>query len=400
MRRVALWATITLASITWLVVTWRLREILFVLLLSLAIAATMGEPVARLERLGVSRLGSLLATYVGIFGGLILGGAALAWAMVGELDPLLHDIVRGYGAVLERVPTTAGPRSAWVASLPPAEQVSHWLTGEQPTELLSALFSYTIDAGHALAVFTVAVVLSIYWAPDRHRLERLWLSLVPPDQRGRVRRLGRDVEAEVGAYIRSEVIQTILAIGVLAIGYGLLGLKYPTTVALVAGVLWLIPLLGAALAMVPIVALGLLVSPALAGIGALFTFAVLAVLEFFVQPRFHRRSHYWGVLLVMMMLVLGDALGLAGLVLAPPVALALQKVVDEVLTPSGTGVTEGAPDLATLSARVAAIREQVQARQDETSPRLHSLLDRLDALAIEIANTAVIPTYVDEATEA
>ncbi len=400
MRRVALWATITLASITWLVVTWRLREILFVLLLSLAIAATMSEPVARLERLGVSRMGSLLATYVGIFGGLILGGAALAWAMVGELDPLLHDIVRGYGDVLERLPTTAGPRTAWVASLPPAEQVDRWLTGEQPAELLNALFSFTIDAGQAAAVFTVAVVLSIYWAPDRHRLERLWLSLVPPDQRGRVRRLGRDVEADVGAYIRSEAIQTLLAIGVLSVGYGLLGLKYPITVALVAGLVWLIPLLGAALAIVPIVALGLLVSPALAGIGALFTFAVLAVLEFFVQPRFHRRSNYWGVLLVLMMLVLGDALGVVGLVLAPPVALALQKVLDEVLAPSATTVTETPPDLAALGARVAAIREQVQARQDDTSPRLHSLLDRLDALAVEMSHTTVMPANGDDVTEA
>jgi predicted PurR-regulated permease PerM len=393
MSRVAAWAAIALAAITFMVVAWRLNEVLLVIALSLAFAATLGEPIAQLERRGWSSRLAVPAVYLAAFGALLVLVAALVWPAFGELDPLLRDALAGYHNLQERLTTMTGPRMAWLANLPSADQVSLWLTGELPAERLRGLLGLSLGVGHALGVLAVAVILSIYWAPDRHRVERLWLSLLPPHHRSKARRLWRQLDDEVGAYIRSELVQTVLAVLLLALGYRLLGIDYPFTLALAAGLAWLVPLLGVGLALLPMLLFGLLVDPAVAVIGAVYTLAVLAVLEFYVQPRIHPQRPYWGVVLLLVMLALFDTVGLFGLILAPPIALAIQLALNEVLDTSSAAPVAAA-DLAALQTRLAAVRQQVDTQAGEPSPWLDSLVERLEALLAQVAVS--VPIRADE----
>jgi len=214
--------------------------------------------------------------------------------------------------------------------------------------------------------------------------------LLSAETRSRTRRMWRKLEGDVGAYMRSELLQTILAIVVFAAGYALLGVKYPVTLAVIAGVAWLAPLLGGVLALLPVLIIGLLTGPATAALAGAYTIVVLIVLEFYVQPKFYVGGRYWGVLLVVIMLALADAFGLLGLILAPPIALALQIAIDEVLsTPAPAAAPVQRLDLTALQERLDAVRARVEREGPSASPRLLNLVQRLEALVADIENSGV-----------
>jgi predicted PurR-regulated permease PerM len=104
----------------------------------------------------------------------------------------------------------------------------------------------------------ILLFLSIYWAGNQIHFERLWLSLLPSDQRKRVRETWRTVEAELGAYLRGEVILSLLAGLVLSLGYWLIGSSFPVLLALTGALATLIPMIGVFIAIFPVLLIGLL----------------------------------------------------------------------------------------------------------------------------------------------
>ena len=100
------------------------------------------------------------------------------------------------------------------------------------------------NAGAIVSQLLIAVVVSIYWTADRVRFERLWLSLLSPEARALARTQWRAMEAGVGSYLRSELIQCIATGALLTLAYWLIGLPYPFLLAFIAALAWLIPLVG------------------------------------------------------------------------------------------------------------------------------------------------------------
>ena len=92
------------------------------------------------------------------------------------------------------------------------------MTGDQGQLVLPAILGFTQGLGDILSG---ALII----------FERLWLSLLPSGQRKQARGILRTIEQDLGAYIRSEVIQSLLAGLLLSLGYWLLGSPYPTLLA-------------------------------------------------------------------------------------------------------------------------------------------------------------------------
>ena len=169
----------------------------------------------------------------------------------------------------------------------------------------------------ALSRGALVLVLSIYWNIDRDRVERLWLSMLQAERRIRARTIWQGVEDGVGAYIRSTGILLAASGLLLALGYRLVGLDAPITLAVIAALLGLIPLLGWALAIVPALLVGLIGGPVVAALAALVTLVVFLVLKLVVAPRLsdYRRSN--PILTVLVMVALTDVLGICLLYTSP-----------------------------------------------------------------------------------
>ncbi|MCL4861111.1 MAG: AI-2E family transporter, partial [Caldilineaceae bacterium] len=286
-------------------------------------------------------------------------------------------------------------RPQLVRRLPTTEQVVAWFAQSEEGTLSEGVLRLTQDIGNLFGQAALAVVISIYWSADQLRFERLWLSLLAPDRRARARQFWRRLQADVGSYIRSEAAQTLLAGGLLLATGWLLGVKYPWMLALLASLAWLIPLIGGAIAVLAAALIGLLSSPLIAVASVIATIVILALMEFGVERRLYAHDRYWGVLVVLVMLALGDALGLVGLLVAPPVAVALQFALNEVLDrPAAPAVAMAAPQamsLDQLQERLDAIRLQLGESDQDASHRLRNLAARLEQLLIETASNVTRP---------
>lgn len=389
MRRLATLTVIILLTLLALLIVWQLRSVVLMFVLALAIAAALDEPVDALEGRGWPRALAILTVYLAVFGSLIVLLIGISFPILNEIDPLVQDFLIQYSGMQGRVFDLSGQRPIYIPRLPTTEQVSSWLIQSEGEGLAQGAMVVMQAAGNALGQVALAVVIGIYWTADQRRFERLWLSILPPERRARAREFWRTLEREVGSYIRSEVLQSVVAGGLFTVGFWLLGVKYPFILAFIASLAWLVPLVGGVMAVGAAALLGSLSGATVALLAVGYTIGVLMVMEFWLERRLYTQDRYWGVLVVLVMLALGDALGLVGLLVAPPLAVALQIAINSLLErPSSQAGESAQADLNQLRLRLAALQERIHTAGEESSPVLVNLMQRLENLIGEAERSA------------
>lgn len=326
MKRLAFYAVVIAVTLTLLILLWQFRSAVILLILSLVLTAALRPSVDFLVERGLRAPWARLLVYLLVFGILGFGIYLIVGPLLNELQQLTNYLVVLYDMTYHAWQNGSAVQKAAVGRVPPPDQLGELLAGTSGASALRLLFGVTQGAATLLAGLVVIIALSLYWSADRSHFERLWLSLLPAGQRIQARRIWYKTEGTMGAYLRSEFLQSVLAVIILAIGYRLIGLDYPILMGLLAGVAWLIPLVGFVFAALISFLLGLASGGGLPlALSALaLTAVVLAFLEFFVEPRLFRRNQFSGVLIIVAIVMMVDAYGLTGFLIAPPLAVALQ----------------------------------------------------------------------------
>jgi predicted PurR-regulated permease PerM len=276
-------------------------------------------------------------------------------SIINEIEMASNSLASSYEYITANWPVNGTPFQRTISEqLPPSEDLYNWLAGDQAAQTATTLFGVTANIFSFIGKFSVILILSLYWNADKVHFERLWLSLVPVEKRFQAREVWRSIEGGVGAYIRSEVLQSLLAGILLWLGYRAIGLNYAVLLALFGAVAWLIPWFGAVLAVIPPFLVGLATSPLVAVVALVYTLLILLIQELIIEPRFFPRQNYSSVILVLVFLVMADAFGLIGFVLAPVVAAAIQISVRYLLQPP-TMTTPPARDFTVAEQEVTAL---------------------------------------------
>jgi hypothetical protein len=127
----------------------------------------------------------------------------------------------------------------------------------------------------------------------------------------------------------------------------------------------------------------------MAVLAAVYTVLVFALLEFGVEPRLFNRQQYNSLLIALVVLALGEEFGLVGVLLAPPLAAALQILGSHLLVPASTPAARPVDEqLTVLEERLASVRTLMAQSAAAPTPQVENLVDRLEAL-LDKANTTV-----------
>jgi predicted PurR-regulated permease PerM len=313
--------------------------------------------------------------YLLVFGILALGLYLISESLLNELRVLSNYVVVAYQNTYKDWLTGTSMQQAIAARLPAPDQMTETVGGSAGATALQLLFGVTQNLGTIAAGLVIIVVLSLYWSADRSHFERLWLSLLPAGRRIQARRIWQKTE------------------GTLAIGYALVGNDFPILTGLLAGIAWIIPLVGFVFAALFSFLMGLASTgdlfPAVASL--VMTAVVLAFLEFVVEPRLFRRSQFSGVLIIVVIAMMVDAYGLTGFLIAPPLAVALQVLLGQVTQAIRRGPTT-AVELDTIEKRLEAVNELYPLDESGNGgmpPDVASLYGRLKELVAEAREAAV-----------
>jgi len=377
-KQLVVFGAAVMTTLLALVALWQFRLVVVYVLISLTLAAALRPLVNRLAHRSFKvRVAWMLLYLVALssFGFLffLTGKTAL-----NEIQQLAQTV-----SVQDawRLPTWLEGSSfqqALVARLPPPSKFFEAVTGDQGQLVLPALLGFTQGLGDMVSGVIVVLFLSLYWSLNQIHFERLWLSLLPSELRKHARGIWRTIEPDLGAYIRSEVVQSLLAAWLLGLGYWLLGSPYPTLLALIGALAWLIPVVGAALAVIMPLLIGLLTSAQLSLFTALYTLVVLIALQVWVEPRLFRRKWDNPILTLVLLLALADAFGLLGILVAPPLSAVCQILWNLLI--SHRLASGAAAQISDLKQRQAALRAAIEVMDELPPPLVISSMDRLTHL--------------------
>ncbi len=384
MKRIATNTLIVLATLALVGLVYVFRYAFILFLMSLFLAAAVRPLAERFHTRLIGRAPAVIIAYV-----LILAVVAVViWAVmpsiVQELTVFTHQVSAAYETIYITWPKGSPVQQAIVSRLPAPSQLYDLYNQEGINVVAQGALGAASSLGSLIAALALIVVLSVYWSADRVYFERLWLSLLPVESRSRARGIWRDMEERLGAYLRNELVRSFLVSIFVGFGLLLMGVPYPTLLAISAAFLTLIPWLGVVLVSLPVFLSGLSVSPLLGLAGVVYTILVLVAMEALVQPRLFSRERYSSLLMVILAFILADSLGLLAILAAPPLTAAIQLFVQHMRVP----VEEIMPvksvrRIADLRERVDHIHVMAKEMEDEITPQAENMITRLDALVAE-----------------
>ena len=384
MKRIAWYTAIVLFTLTGVFVLWQFRTPILLFILSLAVAAIVRPVVNLLAARGIPRGLALAITYLAVVGIIVALGIFLVGPLIDEMQALVADLPGRYSQTQTQWSNGSGLQQLMAAILPDIDNFSEIITGGKWELFIQNLMEMTLGSLDVLSHILLVFVLSIYWSADEEHFKRLWLSLLPLDQRTRWRDIWQNIEKEIGGYLRSEFFQSLLTVIILGIGYQLIGLQYPVFFAIFAAISWLIVWFGGVAAVILALLAGLSISAAMGVAAAVLTIAVLAFLEFVVEPRIFKRERLSSLLVVILVLLMVKEYGVFGFLVAPPLAAAVQIAANQLYKPTMIALNEvEAPptiQIDLLKDRLHAV-QAMAAQQSEPPPQeIVNLIDRLNEL--------------------
>jgi len=367
-----------MATLLAMTALWQFHIVIVYVLVSLALAATVRPLVQYWSEHGLVRRVLLVV-------GIIACLAALGFLLFMSGDAVIGQIQK---FVVSLAVKDEWSLPAWLqgssfqrmlmSRIPQPGKLLVAITGDQGQLVLPVILDFTQGIGNILSGGLVIFFLSIYWSINQIHFERLWLSLLPPGQRRQARGIWRTIERDLGAYIRSELIQSLLAAMLLGFGYWILGSPYPTLLALIGALAWLIPVVGAPLAVFPPLLMGLQTSAQLGLLTAVYTLVVLIALQVWIEPRLVKHRSDNPILTLIILLAMADAFGLLGILMAPPLSAVLQILWGRLV--SRPVVLGASAQLSDLKERQARISEIIQSIGEPPIALVASSMDRLRQL--------------------
>jgi predicted PurR-regulated permease PerM len=171
--------------------------------------------------------------------------------------------------------------------------------------------------------------LALHWTLDGPRTIQSLLLLVPQGQRESIGDLISAMEAKVGFYIAGQGILS-LVIGLMAlVAYSLIGLPNALVLALVAGIMEAVPMIGPLLGAIPAAVVALAISPSKMIWVIVATAVIQQVENSVLVPRVMRKAVGVNPFVSLLAIFSFSSLfGIAGALMAIPMAAIIQLLLD------------------------------------------------------------------------
>ena len=293
-----------------LYVLWPLVLLIF---LALFLAVTLHSFVDRLCAKGMKRWLSLWVVIGGLWVVLGVATALLVPAMINQVTSFSNNFQRIRADALGQLPA-----DGWVRL-----NIEHLLDNASWAETEAWLGHFMSAGGMALGGLTqiaLVLVIALYLLIDGTKSYEWLLAFFSPFQRRKLRNTAKEISKMIFGYVSGQVVTSVLVMIFTFIVLSALRVPGALTLAILAGVLDILPILGFIISTVPAVLLALTVSPRTAAT-VLTLYLLFHLFEnYFIVPKVYGKNLRLSTLTVLLGLLAGALLaGIPGSLAALPV---------------------------------------------------------------------------------
>ncbi len=295
----------------WLI--YLIRDLLIILFVAVILMSALSPLVNFFNKFKLPKGLSIAITYiiiVGVIAGLI---AAVVPPLIEETQRLSLTLPSRLDDLLQKM------------------AIDRSLLDAQLASLSSNAFSITLTVFDNFLTIIFLLVLTFYLILERESLESRSAALFVGREE-RVKKLMIQIEEKLGGWFRGQLLLSLI-IGVLTyIGLIVLGIPYALPLAVIAGILEVVPVIGPIISAIPAIFVALTYSPFLSlGVAAMY-FIIQQLENHLIVPQVMRRAVGINPLVVILAIAIGSRLlGFAGALLAVPIAVVLQIIVTEII---------------------------------------------------------------------
>jgi predicted PurR-regulated permease PerM len=312
---------------------------------------------------------AILIVYAGIA---VIAGFAFAF-LIPALASDAQALVKAYPGILRNAQAyVADPANPLVARLP---QSARDYLNVLPLQLGTLAQHYAGDAASrvlAIVLSTVSLIATVVVIPVisaylmlEHRM--LWTSVlrvIPPSAQPKVRAIAADLDGLLGGFIRGQFLVGAVVGACITVALLVTNVKYAVLIGVVAGLLNIIPFVGAIVGFVPAVLLALFNDGWQHALVVAACFVAINQLEgHVIAPRIVSESVGLSPLMVIVAILIGGELGgLGGMFLAVPVAGVLRVLAVHLFPRYAIAGDEAPAAAAAVAAPVAAAAREPAAQ--------------------------------------
>lgn len=386
-------SVVAVVGIVWLV--YQYRGVVALLMLAIVLSTAIRPLVNWLRDRGIPRGLGVVLVYLGLM-------AVLAIVITLVAPPLVAQI----GAIGARLPEYyQGLRATLLASPSPLlRDLAEALPGavsltvpEAPVQgavgpvVVQSLEYANVIVGGVLSAAAV-FLLGYYWTLEGQVVISRLLRWVSPERRATIGSLIDEIEDKLGHWVLAELLLAAVVGTAALIAYLIIGLPFAIVLAVIAAVTEVVPIIGPWVAGATAVLVALSTDPT----KVIWTIVAVMAIQFaegnFLVPRLMRRVVGTHPLVTLLALAaFASVFGFAGVLLAVPIAAAIQIVLDRLVvadTFSEPAPPEGRSQASVLRYQVQELmqdaRRQLATRGAAAEDEAETVEDDIEAIAADL----------------
>jgi predicted PurR-regulated permease PerM len=322
--------------VTVALVLWTARGALPAFFIGLALAFVLDPAVTFLARRGVPRWAGVVVSYVAV--------VAVIWAVVAFAIPPIARQSREFIEHLPELGAAVGDVERgfleWYATLPLPDDVRATIdaqlaaSGQALADLFRGLLAPTLNAVVRAATFVLGLIVVPVWLffvlKDREGFSRNVAGALPPTWRADAENILALLGRVGGRWVRGQLllgasvfVATVIGLTILTVaGFTEFG-QFTLVLALIAGVLELLPIIGPIVAAIPAILIGLSIGfPAAIAAAVLYTLIQQVENNVLVPKVMGDAVELHPAVMILSLVVGGSLFGIGGAILAAPTVAA------------------------------------------------------------------------------
>lgn len=319
---------------------WFIRDIILILVLSIVIASAVDPLVSWFQARGLPRVFGVLAIYVSA----VLIVAALAYLIVPPLAAEFDALAKRFPGLLEQLFLQLQDSQLLSSKNVIFEGVGDYVGAltQGLSQSVPQAFNRSLSSGLSsfmAGIFVIVggvfstilvVIISFYLAVRERGIEGFLRSVTPLQNEAYVIDLWRRTQHKMGRWVQGQLILAVIVGVLMYIGLHFLGVPFALVLALLGGLLELVPMVGPILAAVPAVIIAFFQGP-VTGLLTVALYLLIHPLENHVLvPQIMRKTLGLSPVIIILAFLVGARLGgIVGMLLALPVAAALNELFND-----------------------------------------------------------------------